>query len=462
MVVLLKVIQVILALSLLVVVHEFGHFIFARIFKTRVEKFYLFFNPKFSLVKVKRFDGKLHWRFFAKNDSPEAWKAHPENTEFGIGWVPFGGYCAIAGMVDETTKSSDLPAEPQPWEFRTKKAWQRFFIMFGGVLFNFILAFGLYAAILDTWGERYLRNEDATYGIAVNDLSREIGFRDGDRILDFDGRQIDNFAELQAEMVFNKAREARVLRGSDTLLISIDPSYLPATLKSRGMFDPAIPFVVEDIAPESPNAGLLEKGDAIVAVEGEPMSMVQQVRRTFARHAGETVEVTLERAGARQNVALQLDTAGMAGVMLDGDLSHFFNLTTREYNFFTAIPAGAAKLWKEIVSYVKQLGLIFSPKTKAYQSVGSFIAIGRIFPDTWDWYRFWTITALISIMLGVMNLLPIPALDGGHILFLIVEMITGRKPSDKFLERAETVGIILLMALMVLAFGNDIRSLFIK
>ena len=263
-------------------------------------------------------------------------------------------------------------------------------------------------------------------------------------------------------MVFNKAREARVLRGSDTLLISIDPSYLPATLKSRGMFDPAIPFVVEDIAPESPNAGLLEKGDAIVAVEGEPMSMVQQVRRAFARHAGETVEVTLERAGARQNVALQLDTAGMAGVMLDGDLSHFFNLTTREYNFFTAIPAGAAKLWKEIVSYVKQLGLIFSPKTKAYQSVGSFIAIGRIFPDTWDWYRFWTITALISIMLGVMNLLPIPALDGGHILFLIVEMITGRKPSDKFLERAETVGIILLMALMVLAFGNDIRSLFIK
>jgi regulator of sigma E protease len=358
------------------------------------------------------------------------------------------------------TEAMKLP--PQPYEFRTKPAWQRFFIMFGGVLFNFILAFGLYAAILDTWGERYLRNEDATYGIAVNDLSREIGFRDGDRILDFDGRQVDNFAELQAEMVFNKAREARVLRGSDTLLISIDPSYLPATLKSRGMFDPAIPFVVEGLAPESPNAGLLEKGDAIVAVDGEPMSMVQQVRRAFARHAGETVEVTLERAGARQNVALQLDTAGMAGVMLDGDLSHFFNLTTREYNFFTAIPAGAAKLWKEIVSYVKQLGLIFSPKTKAYQSVGSFIAIGRIFPDTWDWYRFWTITALISIMLGVMNLLPIPALDGGHILFLIVEMITGRKPSDKFLERAETVGIILLMALMVLAFGNDIRSLFIK
>ena len=192
------------------------------------------------------------------------------------------------------------------------------------------------------------------------------------------------------------------------------------------------------------------------------MTMVQQIRRTFGKHPGEAISVTLERDGARREVALQLDSAGMAGVMLDGDLSHFFTLTVREYNFFTAIPAGATKLWKEIVSYVKQLGLIFSPKTKAYQSVGSFIAIGRIFPDTWDWYRFWTITALISIMLGVMNLLPIPALDGGHILFLIIEMITGRKPSDKFLERAETVGIILLMALMVLAFGNDIRSLFIK
>ena len=462
MVVLLKVIQVILALSLLVVVHEFGHFTFARLFKVRVERFYLFFNPKFSLVKVKRFGGRLHWRFFSGNQSPEEWKEHPESTEFGIGWVPFGSYCAISGMVDETTKAGDLPATPQPWEFRTKKAWQRFFIMFGGVFFNFILAFGLYAAILDTWGETYLRSDDATYGIAVNDLAYEMGFRDGDRILAFDGRPVDNIAMLQADMVINKAREATVLRGSDTLLISIDPSFLPATLRSKGMFEVGVPFVVQEMAADSPNRDALGAGDAIVAVEGEPMSLVQQIRRVFGKYPGEQVAVTVENAGVRREVSLQLDSAGMAGVLLDADLTHFFKLTTREYNFFTAIPAGATKLWKEIVSYVKQLGLIFSPKTKAYQSVGSFIAIGRIFPDTWDWYSFWTITALISIMLGVMNLLPIPALDGGHILFLIVEMITGRKPSDKFLERAETVGIILLMALMVLAFGNDIRSLFIK
>ena len=459
MVVLLKVIQVILALSLLVVVHEFGHFTFARLFKVRVERFYLFFNPKFSLVKVKRFGGRLHWRFFSGNQSPEEWKEHPESTEFGIGWVPFGGYCAISGMVDETTKAGDLPATPQPWEFRTKKAWQRFFIMFGGVFFNFILAFGLYAAILDTWGETYLRSDDATYGIAVNDLAYEMGFRDGDRILAFDGRPVDNVAMLQADMVINKAREATVLRGSDTLLVSIDPSYLPATLRSKGMFEVGVPFVVQEMAADSPNRDALGAGDAIVAVEGEPMSLVQQIRRVFGKYPGEQVAVTVENAGVRREVSLQLDSAGMAGVLLDADLTHFFTLTTREYNFFTAIPAGATKLWKEIVSYVKQLGLIFSPKTKAYQSVGSFIAIGRIFPDTWDWYRFWTITALISIMLGVMNLLPIPALDGGHILFLIVEMITGRKPSDRFLAVMQVIGMILLMALMVLAFGNDIARL---
>ena len=267
---------------------------------------------------------------------------------------------------------------------------------------------------------------------------------------------------LQADMVINKAREATVLRGNDTLLISIDPSYLPASLKSKGMFEVGFPFVVQDVAADSPNREVLGTGDAVVAVEGEPMTLVQQIRRSFGKHPGEVVAVTVEREGVQREVSLQLDSAGMAGVMLDADLTRFFTLTVREYNFFTAIPAGATKLWKEIVSYVKQLGLIFSPKTQAYKSVGSFIAIGRIFPDTWDWFRFWTITALISIMLGVMNLLPIPALDGGHILFLIVEMITGRKPSDKFLERAETVGIILLMALMVLAFGNDIRSLFIK
>ena len=460
MVVLLKIVQVILALSLLVLFHEFGHYTFAKLFKTRVEKFYLFFNPKRSLLKFKHFDGKWHCKAFASNDDP-TWNAHPEHTEYGIGWLPFGGYCKIAGMIDESMDTEAMKLPPQPYEFRTKPAWQRFFIMFGGVLFNFILAIILYAAIFNHWGEEYLRNENAIYGIAVNDLSSEIGFRDGDRILAFDGQPIDNFSSLQVDLVRSQAREATVLRDGDTLTIAIDPDYLPAMLNTPGMFDLAFPFVVKEVQPESPNAGAdLQPGDAVTGINGQPMFIVQQIQRELARHRGEGITADIHRADTDVEVPLQVDTAGHIGVLLDTDLTKYFEVTTKEYNLLTAIPAGAKKTWTTIKGYVQELGLIFSPKTQAYKSVGSFIAIGRIFPDTWDWYRFWSLCALLSIMLGVMNLLPIPALDGGHILFLIFEMITGRKPSDKFMVVAEWIGMALLLLLMVLAFGNDIRSLF--
>ena len=460
MVVLLKIVQVILALSLLVLFHEFGHYSFAKLFKTRVEKFYLFFNPKFSLVRFKRFGGKWHCKFFSPNEDAE-WDAHPEQTEYGIGWLPFGGYCKIAGMIDESMDTEAMKLPPQPYEFRTKPAWQRFFIMFGGVLFNFILAIILYAAILNHWGEEYLRNENAIYGIAVNELSSEIGFRDGDRILAFDGQPIDNFSSLQVDLVRSQAREATILRDGDTLTIAIDPQYLPAMLNTPGMFDLAFPFVVKEVQPESPNAGAdLQPGDAVTGINGQPMFIVQQIQRELAGHRGEGITADIHRADTDIEVPLQVDTAGHIGVLLDTDLNKYFEVTTKEYNLLTAIPAGAKKTWTTIKGYVQELGLIFSPKTQAYKSVGSFIAIGRIFPDTWDWYRFWSLCALLSIMLGVMNLLPIPALDGGHILFLIFEMITGRKPSDKFMVVAEWIGMALLLLLMVLAFGNDIRSLF--
>jgi regulator of sigma E protease len=460
MVILLKIVQVILALSLLVLFHEFGHYTFAKLFKTRVEKFYLFFNPKFSLVRFKRFGGKWHCKFFAPNEDAE-WAAHPEQTEYGIGWLPFGGYCKIAGMIDESMDKEAMKLPPQPYEFRTKPAWQRFFIMFGGVLFNFILAIILYAAILNHWGEEYLRNENAVYGIAVNDLSREMGFRDGDRILAFDGVPVENFSNLQVDLVRSQAREATVLRGGDTLSIAIDPDYLPAMLNTPGMFDLAFPFVIKEVQPESPNVGAgLQPGDAVVGIDGQPMFIVQQIQRELAQHKGEAITADIQRPETRLEVPLQVDTAGHIGVLLDTDLNKYFEVTTKEYNLLTAIPAGARKTWTTIKGYVQELGLIFSPKTKAYKSVGSFIAIGRIFPDTWDWYRFWSLCALLSIMLGVMNLLPIPALDGGHILFLIFEILTGRKPSDKFMEVAEWIGMALLLLLMVLAFGNDIRSLF--
>ena len=460
MVVLLKIIQVILALSLLVLFHEFGHYSFAKLFKTRVEKFYLFFNPKRSLLKFKRFGGKWHCKAFASNEDPE-WDAHPENTEYGIGWLPFGGYCKIAGMIDESMDTEAMKLPPQPYEFRTKKAWQRFFIMFGGVLFNFILAIVLYAAILGTWGEEYLRNEDAVYGIAVNELAAEIGFRDGDRILAFDGVPTENFSNLQVDLVRSQAREATVLRGGDTITVSINPDYLPAMLNTPGMFDLAFPFVVKEIPAESPNAAAgLQPGDAFEGINGIPMFLVQQIQKELQQHREEEITASIRRGEAAITLPLQVDTAGHIGVLLDTDLNKFFQVTTREYNLLSAIPAGASKTWTTIKGYVQELGLIFSPKTQAYKSVGSFIAIGRIFPDTWDWFRFWSLCALLSIMLGVMNLLPIPALDGGHILFLLFEMITGRKPSDKFMVVAEWIGMILLLMLMVLAFGNDIRSLF--
>lgn len=457
--VLIKIAQVVLALSFLILIHEFGHFLFAKLFKTRVNKFYLFFNPQISLVKCKRIDGKLRFKFFSRNGGE--WDDCP-NTEYGIGWVPLGGYCAIAGMIDETSDREALKNPPQPWEFRTKPAWQRFFIMFGGVFFNFILAIILYSAILGTWGEEYLKAEDATYGIATNDLSYEMGFRDGDRILSIDGIPTDNIATIQIDMLRRKAKEAEVLRDGDTLRIDIDPVYIPAMLQSPGMFDVAFPFVIAEVQEGSLNGNAgLKPGDEITAIDGEPMFIVQQIRRTLLEHKGGSVTASVLREGDMViDTPLQVDTAGMIGVALDADMSKFFNITQHTYKGLSALPAGARKAWKTVADYVKELGLIFSPKTEAYKSVGSFIAIGKIFPAAWDWYKFWTLTALFSIMLGVLNILPIPALDGGHILFLIVEMITGRKPSDKFLEVAETIGMILLIGLMILAFGNDIRSLF--
>lgn len=457
--ILIKVIQVILALSMLVAFHELGHCLFAKLFGTRVEKFYLFFNPQISLIKFKRFDGKLHCRVFSRNG--DDWDNHTEATEYGIGWVPFGGYCKIAGMVDESMDMEALKKEPQPWEFRSKKAWQRFWIMFGGVFFNFILAFVLYSAILCTWGDDYLKVEDAVYGIATNDLSYEIGFRDGDRILSIGGVPTDNFANMQADLIRSRATEAEVLRNGEKIKIDIDPIYIPAMLKSPGMFQVAMPFVILETAEGSINADAdLQKGDKVISVNGRETSFINNVKKELEACRGGEAILGIVRGEETVECTVKVDTAGMMQCLLDPSPAEALHITHIDYTFFSAIPAGAVKLWKTIVNYVKELGLIFSPKTEAYKSVGSFIAIGKIFPATWDWFKFWTLSALFSVMLGVLNLLPIPGLDGGHILFLIVEMITGRTPGDKFLQVAETIGLILLGMLMILAFGNDIRGLF--
>ena len=433
MIVLMKILQLVLALSVLVLVHELGHFLFAKLFRIRVDKFYLFFDAGgFSLLKFK----------------PKG-----SDTEYGIGWLPLGGYCKIAGMIDESMDTESLKKEPQPWEFRTKPAWQRLLVMFGGVLFNFIFAILLYIGILAGWGESYIANRGNS--IYVNDLAYEMGFRNGDQILRFDDYVPENFGMLQADMARQSAKKATVLRDGDTLDIYIDQNMIGDVLNTPGMFDLAVPFVIESVAPDSPNASAgLQKGDRIVEIAGQPITYLQDSRRLLADMSGTQVPVTMIRESDTVRMSLQVDTLGRIGVY-----TQLPGLKTREYSVAEAIPAGFRLAFDTVGGYLQDLKLVFTPSTEAYKSVGSFIAMGQIFPGAWDWYRFINILALLSIMLGVMNLLPIPALDGGHIVFTLYEMITGRKPSDRFLTIAQAIGMILLFGLLILAFGNDIGRL---
>ncbi|MDD4654426.1 MAG: RIP metalloprotease RseP [Bacteroidales bacterium] len=440
--VLIKIAQVVLALSLLILIHEFGHFLFARLFKIRVDKFYLFFNPWFSLVKFK-----------PKNS----------DTEYGIGWLPLGGYCKISGMIDESMDKEQLKGEPKPWEFRSKPAWQRFFVMFGGVLFNIVLAIILYGIILFSWGEEYISTRDAVYGVQCNELAREIGFRNGDRILAFDDRSVENdpIHTLQVDLIRTRPAVITVLRGDDTTRFGFDQQYIPELLNTPGIFNIRVPFVVSSVPDTSINvSSLLRSGDRITAINGLNTPAVQDVQEALRAHTNQTVLATVAREDGVVEVPLVVNSEGMIQVALVADLTQFINVTQKTYSFFGAFPAGIQKAYLTGANYVKELGLIFSPKTKAYKSVGSFIAIGNIFPGTWNWEIFWNITAWLSVMLAILNILPIPALDGGHIVLVIYEMITRRKPSDKFLEYSQMAGMVLLLGLMFLAFGNDIIRLF--
>ena len=444
MIILMKTLQVILALGILILIHEFGHFFFAKIFGIRVDKFFLFFDAG----GFKLFSTKSKW--FTKLCP----KAAEWETEYGIGWLPFGGYCKICGMIDESMDTEQMKSEPQPWEFRTKPAWQRLFVMAGGVLFNFILAIIVYICILGTWGEAYLSNEGKQ--IYVNELASELGFRNGDHIISFDDYQPKDFGMLQADLAREMAQKATVLRGTDTVDLYIDQAKIGDVLQSPGMFSLALPFVVDSIPESSVNyESDLAKGDRIIAVSGTATKFVQDAWPILENYAGSTAEVTLVRGADTLVQSLQVDTVGRLGVFLTQP-----ELSIKEYTALSAIPAGFKKTFTTIGGYIKDLKLVFTPKTEAYKSVGSFISIGQIFPATWDWYRFLSILALLSIMLGVMNLIPIPALDGGHILFTLYEIITRRKPSDKFLEVTQIIGMILIFGLMILAFGNDIFKLF--
>ena len=441
--ILIKIAQVILALGILIVIHEFGHFFFAKIFGIRVDKFFLFFDA----ADVKLFSTKSGW--FAKIFP----KAKDWETEYGIGWVPFGGYCKIAGMIDESMDTEHLKTEPKSWEFRSKPAWQRILVMAGGVLFNFIFACLVYSAILNIWGESYLPNEGNK--IYAGALAQEMGFRTGDEILRFDDYVPENFSMLQADLARRTPDKAVVLRDNDTINIYIDHNMIGQVLNTPGMFDLAFPFKVKSIADGNPNAGLdIRKGDQVINVAGQDVNFVQDAWPILENHAGGIVPVSFLRESDTVTFNMAVDTIGKLGVLLMQP-----EIKSYEYGFFSSIPAGFKKTLSTIGGYIQDLKLVATPSTEAYKSVGSFIAIGQIFPPVWDWYSFLSLLAMFSIMLGVMNLLPIPAIDGGHIVFTLYEIITGRKPSDRFLYVMQLIGMILVFGLMILAFGNDIARL---
>ncbi len=444
MAVLMKILQVIIAFSVLIVIHELGHFTFARLFGIKVDKFFLFFDAG----GIKLFSTKTS-RWFTRLFP----KMKDADTEYGIGWLPIGGYCKINGMIDESLDVETILKDPQPWEFRSKPVWQRALVMAGGVLFNFLLAITLYIVMLYTWGNDYLSNKDNN--VYVNELAYEMGFRTGDRILKFDDYEPEDFSMLQADLARRSVKTAEVLRGQDTVLLYIDNSMISKVLDTPGMFSLAIPFAVDSLTTGSVNAGAdLKRGDRIIALDSLSVGYVQDAWKILSTNAGMRVNAEVVRGADTLTMPLQVDSSGRVGValMVPG-------VQKRSYTLAQAVPAGLEYAWNMVSGYVRDVKLVATPSTGAYKSVGSFIAIGQVFPSQWNWFIFINLLAMLSIMLGVMNLIPIPGLDGGHLLFLICEMITGRKPSDRFMVVAQILGMFILFAIMILAFGNDIGRL---
>ena len=491
MTILIKVLQFFLSLSILIFIHELGHFLAAKAFKTRVEKFYLFFDWGFSLFRCKKVNGKWRFKFFAKNEPekytvteykdaagkkqknyepidlstlPEDDWRRSDSTEYGIGWFPLGGYNKIAGMIDESMDKSQMKQPAQPWEFRSKPAWQRFIIMIAGVTMNVLLAFVIYIGLLTKEGEQYLPTAEVNkYGISVDSLGYEFGLRDGDKILAVDGKYVENFQEIPMQIILEKAKTIEVERDGKDTLINLPEDALTKLLKKQdaNFITYRFPFVVESVMENSvAEAGGLREGDAIIGINDIETPYYQDFVKNIKQFKNQDIEVRVLRGIDTVALSMQMTDEGVIGAYCRTYLPDYFEIETKEYSFFQAIPAGFSKTFDELGDYWKQVKLIFTPKTKAYESVGGFISIGKIFPDTWIWSIFWRMTAFLSIALAVMNILPIPALDGGHILFLLVEIITHRKPSDKFMEVAETVGLIIVLGLVVLANGNDIIRLF--
>ncbi len=439
--ILIKATQLILSLSILVIVHEFGHFIFAKLFKCRIEKFYLFFDPWFSLFKVKKGD-----------------------TEYGIGWLPLGGYVKISGMIDESMDKEQMKLPAQPWEFRSKPTWQRLIIMVGGVLFNLILALVIYSSVLFVWGEQYLPTKNVKYGVVVSETGKEMGLRNGDKILAIDGKEVENFYKIVPTILLDGVKTIEVERDSQKTILPVKSEIIPKLIKERYVIDVRIPYsgVIQGFTKNSParDAGM-EIGDKIISMNGNTFQFNDQFSDSLQAAKEKKVTLDILRKGQKIQLPVQLDKIGILGIAWDID-KNIFQFKTIKYGLIESVPAGIQKGYQSIADYLKQFKLLFDPKTKAYKSLGGFGSIGSIFPAIWDWQSFWNLTAFLSIMLAVMNILPIPALDGGHVLFLLYEIITRRKPNEKFLEYAQITGMVILFALLLYANGNDVIKYFFK
>ena len=434
--ILIKTAQLLLSLSILVVLHEAGHFMFARLFKTRVEKFYLFFNPWFSLFKIKKGE-----------------------TEYGIGWLPLGGYVKISGMIDESMDKEAMKLPPQPWEFRAKPAWQRLLIMIGGVLMNFIFAMVIYIGVLYAWGEQYLPTKNVKYGVVVNETGKELGFKTGDKILTVDNQYIEQFSKIVPTIVLDGAKTVQVERDGQKIDVPITGEDLALLLKSKGIWEERFPYDIQigRLAKDLPaqQAGL-EVGDVLGNIDGKSFDYYDQFSAYVESKKGQEVSIDITRDGQKMTKNVTVNENGKLGFNPAFNNPDVFEFKTIKYGFLESIPAGINRGVQTTGNYLKQFKLFFKKETKAYESLGGFATIGNIFSSSWDWAHFWNMTAFISIILAIMNLLPIPALDGGHVMFLFGEMITGRKPGEKFLEYAQIAGMILLLALVLYANANDI------
>ncbi|WP_281238532.1 RIP metalloprotease RseP [Flavobacterium praedii] len=435
-----KLSQFLLSLSLLIILHELGHFIPAKLFKTRVEKFYLFFDVKYSLLKKKIGE-----------------------TEYGIGWLPLGGYVKISGMIDESMDKEQMALPAQPWEFRSKPAWQRLIIMLGGVTVNFILAFIIYIGMAFVYGDSYIANSDLKDGVLIeNQAMINAGFKTGDKIIAVDGEKIVRFdKEMNSKVVM--AKEVVVERNGTLQTIKMPNDFIDQLSKfeKSSLLTIRSPFVIGNIPDESLNKELKAK-DILLKLNGQTTKYIDQAKVILENNKNKTVTAIVLREEKQVPVQVKINGEGKLGVQLGGlgldslEKLGYYTITHQKYSFMESIPFGIQKGKDQLVGYGKQLKMIFNPETKAYKQVGGFKAIFDIFPSYWSWETFWSITAILSIMLGVMNLLPIPALDGGHVMFLLFEIVSGKKPSDKFLENAQMVGFVLLISLLLFANGNDI------